>query len=51
MIETVKNAWKIPELRKKLTFVLFAIIIYPIDKIVSMLKSKPGKQREALSFW
>ena len=28
MIETVKNAWKIPELRKKLTFVLFAIIIY-----------------------
>ena len=28
MIETVKNAWKIPELRKKLTFVLFAIIIF-----------------------
>ena len=28
MIETVKNAWKIPELRKKLTFVLFAIVIY-----------------------
>ena len=28
MIETVKNAWKIPELRTKLTFVLFAIIIY-----------------------
>ncbi len=28
MIETVKNAWKIPELRKKLIFVLFAIIVY-----------------------
>jgi len=28
VIETVKNAWKIPELRKKLTFVLFAIVIY-----------------------
>ncbi len=28
MIETVKNAWKIPELRKKLTFVLFAIVVY-----------------------
>ena len=28
MIETVKNAWKIPELRKKLTFVLFAIVIF-----------------------
>ncbi len=28
MIETVKNAWKIPELRKKLTFVLFAIVVF-----------------------
>jgi len=28
VIETVKNAWKIPELRKKLTFVLFAIVIF-----------------------
>ena len=28
MIETVKNAWKVPELRKKLTFVLFAIVIF-----------------------
>ena len=28
MIETVKNAWKIPELRKNLTFVLFAIVIF-----------------------
>ena len=28
MIETVKNAWKIPELRKKLVFVLFAIVVY-----------------------
>ena len=28
MIETVKNAWKIPELRKKLVFVLFAIVVF-----------------------
>ena len=28
MIETIRNAWKIPDLRKKLTFVLFAIIVY-----------------------
>ena len=28
MIQTIRNAWKIPELRKKLTFVLFAIVVY-----------------------
>lgn len=28
MIETVKNAWKIPELRKKILFVAMAIIVY-----------------------
>lgn len=28
MIETIRNAWKIPDLRKKLTFVLFAVIVY-----------------------
>lgn len=28
MIETIRNAWKIPDLRKKLTFVLFAIVVY-----------------------
>ena len=28
MIETVRNAWKIPDLRKKLIFGLFAIIVF-----------------------
>ncbi len=28
MIQTIRNAWKIPELRKKLIFVLFAIVVY-----------------------
>lgn len=28
MIETVRNAWKIPDLRKKLIFVLFAIVVF-----------------------
>ena len=28
MIETVRNAWKIPDLRKKLLFVLFAIVVF-----------------------
>ena len=28
MIETVRNAWKIPDLRKKLIYVIFAIIVF-----------------------
>jgi len=28
MIETIRNAWKIPELRKKLLFTLFILLIY-----------------------
>lgn len=28
MIQTLKNAWKIPELRKKLTFVIIAMVVY-----------------------
>ena len=28
MIETVRNAWKIPDLRKKLLYVIFAVIIF-----------------------
>ena len=28
MVETVRNAWKIPELRKKIIFVLFAIVVF-----------------------
>ena len=28
MIETLKNAWRIPELRKKLLFVVFALVIF-----------------------
>lgn len=28
MVETVKNAWKIPELRKKLLFVMMAMVIF-----------------------
>ncbi len=28
MIETIKNAWKIPELRKKILFVVIAIVVF-----------------------
>ena len=28
MVETVRNAWKIPELRKKILFVIMAIVVF-----------------------
>ena len=28
MIETIRNAWKIPELRKKMLFTIFALLIF-----------------------
>lgn len=34
MIQTIKNAWKIPELRKKLMFVVFALLIFRLGSAV-----------------
>ncbi|MDD4715035.1 MAG: preprotein translocase subunit SecY [Oscillospiraceae bacterium] len=34
MIETVRNAWKIPELRRKIIFTLFILLIYRVGNAV-----------------
>ena len=34
MLETLKNAWKIPELRKKLIFTLFILLIYRAGNVL-----------------
>ena len=34
MIETLKNAWKIPELRKKIIFTLFILMIYRVGNVI-----------------
>ena len=34
MIETFRNAWKVPELRRKLLFTFFIIVIYRIGGTV-----------------
>ena len=34
MIETIRNAWKIPELRKKLLFTIFALLIFRLGSAV-----------------
>lgn len=47
MIETFRNAWKVPELRKKLLFTLFIIIIYRIGGTVPV----PYLDSTALASW
>jgi len=34
VIETLKNAWKIPELRKKIIFTLFILLIYRVGNVI-----------------
>ncbi|NCB62347.1 MAG: preprotein translocase subunit SecY [Clostridia bacterium] len=34
MIETIRNAWKIPELRKKIMFTIFALLIFRLGSAV-----------------
>ena len=34
MLETLKNAWKIPELRKKIIFTLFILLIYRAGNVI-----------------
>lgn len=47
MIETFRNAWKVPELRKKLLFTLFIIIIYRIGGTVPV----PYLDSQQLASW
>ena len=30
MIQTIRNAWKVPELRNKLLFTIFALLIFRV---------------------
>ena len=34
MLQTLKNAWKIPELRKKIFFTLFILLIYRVGNVI-----------------
>ena len=34
MLQTIKNAWKIPELRKKLLFTLFILLIFRVGSVI-----------------
>ncbi len=34
MLQTIRNAWKVPELRKKIVFVLFILLIYRLGALI-----------------
>ena len=36
MFQTLKNAWKIPELKSKLLFTLFIIVLYRVGSSIPM---------------
>lgn len=44
LFETMKNAWKIPELKKKLLFTLFMLIVFRIGSVIPV----PGITKGAL---
>ena len=46
MIQTVRNAWKIPELRNKMLFVIFALLIFRLGSAIPV----PFINSEALSY-
>ncbi len=45
MFKTIRNAWKVPELRKKLLFTLFIIVVFRIGSVITV----PFLNTEALS--
>ena len=34
MIQTIRNAWKVPELRAKLLFTVFALLIFRVGSAI-----------------
>ena len=47
MFQTIKNAWKIPELRKKLIFTLFMLLIFRVGSVIPV----PYINRTMLEFY
>ena len=56
MFQTLRNAWKIPDLRKKILFSLFIILIFRIGSAISVPFVEMETIRDAVSsntggFW
>ena len=46
MLETIKNAWKIPEIRKKIIFTLFVILVFRVGSVIPVPFVDPEMIRE-----
>ena len=57
MIQTIRNAWKIPELRKKILFTIFALLIFrlgsaiPVPLYQHRSAGELPEQLRAAPFW
>ena len=45
MIQTLKNAWKVPELKSKILFTVFALLVFRLGSVVPV----PFIETEALT--
>lgn len=48
MLETIKNAWKIPELRKKLLFVIGALTLFRFGYAIYVPYVDPGDRKSVV---
>lgn len=46
MLETIKNAWKIPEIRKKIIFTLFIILVFRVGSVIPVPFVDPSVIKE-----
>ena len=47
MLQTLRNAWKIPELRKKILFTILLLIVFRFGSVIPV----PWINKEAMSAW
>ena len=47
MIQTIRNAWSVPELRKKILFTIFALLIFRLGSAIPV----PDINSEQLGFY
>ena len=47
MLQTLRNAWKIPELRKKIIFTILLLVVFRFGSVIPV----PWINREAMSAW
>ena len=47
MIQTIRNAWAVPELRRKILFTIFALLIFRLGSAIPV----PYIDSQAAPFW